>query len=225
MQAVILAAGRGLRLRPLTETCPKALVDIGGKPLLERLFETLPEEIHEIIIVVGYLREQIEERFGHEWNGRPVKYVVQDPLDGTGSALTACRERLHDRFLVINGDDLYRNGDLSRLIGHPLGILASTTEEPVAASVLCDTQNRFEGLESNPPEGEEHLRVCGAYVLDERFFHYPLATIQVHDKTEYSLPHTLITMSRDCDIFVERAKAWLPVGTPEELEKARLWIK
>lgn len=225
MQAVILAAGRGLRLRPLTDTCPKALVDLGGKPLLERLLEALPKEIHEIIIVVGYLHEQIESYVGHEWNGRSVKYVLQNPLDGTGSALTACRDLLSDRFLVINGDDLYLNGDLSRLIGHPLGILISATQDVVAASVLCDTQNHFEGLETNPPQGEEHLRVCGAYVLDTRFFHQPLATIRVHGKTEYSLPHTLIGMTKDCVITVERAQHWKPVGTPEELEKARLWIK
>lgn len=221
MQAVILAAGRGLRLRPLTETTPKALVDICGTPLIERTIASLPEEVTEVFVVVGHLKQQIVDALGESIDGRDIRYVTQETLDGTGSALHLLREKLHGKFLVVNGDDLYAAADLERMIAHPLAILVSSTETPVAASALRDPAGRFEGLESNAPEHETKLRVCGAYVLDDRFFDYPLAEVNVHGSVEYSLPHTLVEMSADCDIRVEEASKWYPVGTPEELDQLR----
>lgn len=221
MQAVILAAGKGLRMRPLTETTPKALIDINGKPLLQHLFEALPEEVTEIIVVVGHLQDQIIKHFGKMWNGKPVQYVEQHPLDGTGSALHRTQELLHDTFLVMNGDDLYDRGDLERLIAHPLGLLVLATKDRIPTSALQDANGHLEGLETDPPKDEVKMRVCGAYVLDERFFKFPLSRITVHGEVEYSLPHTLIAMTQDFPIRVEQATWWQPVGTPEELEAAR----
>lgn len=223
MQAVILAAGRGLRLRPLTETTPKALVDVCGTPLIRRTLTSLPDRVTEVFIVVGHLKEQIVDALGDSVDGRDITFVTQDPLDGTGSALHLLRNQLRgEKFLVVNGDDLYAAGDLERLIAHPLAMLVSPTNDAVAASALCDPDGRFEGLESNAPAAETKLRVCGAYVLDERFFRYPLAEVKVHGNIEFSLPHTLVEMSRDCDIHVEKATKWYPVGTPEELERLRI---
>lgn len=221
MQAVILAAGRGLRLRPLTETTPKALVDVCGTPLIARILASLPDPVTEVFIVVGHLKEQVVDAVGGTFGGKPVHYVAQDPLDGTGSALHLLKDRLRGTFLVVNGDDLYDKGDLERLVAHDLGILVYPTDGAAESSALRDTGGRFEGIEANPPAEETKLRVCGAYVLDERFFRYPLATVQVHGKTEYSLPHTLVEMSRDHAIKTEEATRWMPVGTPEELTQAR----
>ncbi len=221
MQAVILAAGRGLRLRPLTETTPKALVDVCGTPLIERTIASLPDEVTEVFVVVGHLKEQIIDALGESIDGRDIRYVTQDPLDGTGSALHLLRERLHGKFLVVNGDDLYAAADLKRLIAHPLALLAATTTGAIAASARRDPDGRFEGLASNVPEHETKLRICGAYVLDDRFFDYALAEVTVHGSVEYSLPHTLVEMSADADIRVEEATVWYPVGTPEELERLR----
>lgn len=221
MQAVILAAGRGLRLRPTTETTPKALVDICGTPLIVRILASLPDTVTEIFVVVGHLKEQVMDAVGGSFGGKPVHYVAQDPLDGTGSALHLLKDRLSGTFLVVNGDDLYDRGDLERLIAHDLAILVLPTKDAVESSALRDETGRFAGLELNAPEAETKLRVCGAYVLDERFFRYPLVTVSVHGKTEYSLPHTLVEMSRDSAIKTEEATSWIPVGTPEELDRAR----
>lgn len=221
MQAVILAAGKGTRLLPLTEHTPKGLVDIGGKPLLLAIFEALPQEIDEIVVIVGHLGGQIKKKFGASWNGRKIRYVTQDPLDGTGTALHAARKFLHDRFLVVNGDDLYALVDLERLIAHPVAILTQTTKDRVAHGVLVDEHKHFLGLESDPPPKQRHVRVCGAYVLDERFFAYPLAAISVHGSTEFSLPHTLVEMAKDIPVKTEEATFWQPVGTPAELARVR----
>lgn len=221
MQSVILAAGRGLRLRPITESTPKALVDVCGRPLIAHILDALPSNTTEILIVVGHLRERIVESIGDAWNGIPVRYAEQETLDGTGSALHLLRDRLRGRFLVVNGDDLYARGDLERLVAHDLALLAQATDDDVAASVLRDETGRFEGFERAAPAAETKWRVCGAYALDERFFRVPLAEIEVRDTTEYSLPHTLVMLARDADIRVVEATDWTPVGTPDELSRAR----
>lgn len=220
MRAVILAAGRGLRLRPLTETTPKGLLPIHGRPLLEHTLEALPKEVSDVFMVVGHLHEHILEHFKGSFAGKRLHYIVQEPLSGTGSAVHLCRPFLTERFLVVNGDDLYAAGDLEQLIAHPLAVLVQKTKESVAYSVLQDETGRMEGLEKNAPAQEEKHRVCGAYVLDERFFHYPLATVMVHDVIEYSLPHTIATLCRDMRIELSYATSWTPVGTPEEYERA-----
>ncbi len=220
MQAVILAAGKGTRLRPLTDRIPKALVDIKGVPLIGRILAALPRDITEIVIVVGHLAEQIRAHIGPRWNGIPVRYVVQDPLDGTGTAIHLAKGLLRGSFLVVNGDDLYDQADLARLCGHPLAILLHQTNGPISPSALVDAQGHFIGLETKPPQGEHHRRVCGAYVLDERFFRYPLAEIPVRDHVEFSLPHTLVNLAKDLSVRAEIARFWQPVGTPEEWQEA-----
>ena len=101
MQAVILAAGKGLRLRPFTEHHPKPLIPVAGKALIEYTLESLPDSISEIIIVVGYLANQIKDHLGDEWHGKPIKYVVQETLQGTGDALLQAKPLVEQNFLVV----------------------------------------------------------------------------------------------------------------------------
>lgn len=223
MQAVILAAGKGTRLRPLTNTVPKALIDVCGKPLIAHILDAIPDEVTEIILVIGYLREQVMAFVGDAWHGKPVRYVFQDEINGTGAALLLAKPLLHDRFLVVNGDDLYRGADLEKLLAHPVAMLIQRTKLPIAVSAIVDENGCFRALESVPPEQETKIRVCGAYVLDERFFRYPLMQVSfdVHGKHELGLPHTLVTMAKDIDIRTEEAAFWHPVGTEKELKAAR----
>jgi NDP-sugar pyrophosphorylase family protein len=220
VQAVILAAGKGTRLRPFTDTIPKPLIDMCGKPLLEHVFESVPNGVTELIVVIGYLREQIVARFGDAWNGVPIRWVVQEPLDGTAGALCVCEPFLKNGFLVLNGDDLYEKTDLEELTQSPLAILTQDTEKSLYASAIIDRGGYFRGLASGQIE-ERSVRVCGAYMLDRRFFDYPLAEIKIREQVEFGLPQTLAAMAFDHDIEAVSAHSWIPVGTPEELETAR----
>lgn len=220
MQAVILAAGKGLRLRPITESVPKALVDVCGTPLIFNILNSLPSAVTEIFVVVGYLGEQIRAEIGDTFDGKTVRYVMQDPLDGTGSALRLLKDELKGKFLVVNGDDMYGRDDLERLVSHDLAVLVAPTEDATGSTAVVDADNRFVGIRTDATT-TKRFRVCGAYVLDERFFDYPLATVTVHGKTEYSLPHTIVAMVRDHAIATETATKWQPVGTHEELARVR----
>jgi bifunctional UDP-N-acetylglucosamine pyrophosphorylase/glucosamine-1-phosphate N-acetyltransferase len=88
MQAVILAAGRGTRMGKLTEHSHKTMLQVAGKTLLEHKFDVLPDDVAEIILVVGYLGETIRARFGDSYYGRKLTYVAQENIvGGTMNAL------------------------------------------------------------------------------------------------------------------------------------------
>ena len=220
MHAVILAAGLGTRLLPHTQSRPKGMVPLAGRPLLEHTFGMLPDEVTEVVMVIGHLGSQVQEYFGGEWYGRKISYVTQNPLNGTGGALHAARRAVRGKFLVINGDDLYAKDDLQRLIVHPLGLLAAEAGHPVPESVVVGENGRFLGLAADR-DNNQGLVCAGAYVLDESFFNFPLVQIRGRGSVEYGLPHTIALRASEEEIYVERATWWHQVGTLEQYEKAQ----
>ena len=135
-QAVLMAAGLGTRLWPLTLTTPKPMLKVAERPLLSYSFQALPPSVEEVIVVVGYLKEKVMAYFGDQWHGRRVTYVEQTELKGTGHALASCRHLLKDRFYVLNGDDLYAAEDLLAMAQHELAILAKVATEPCFIGAL-----------------------------------------------------------------------------------------
>ncbi len=216
MQAVILAAGKGLRLRPFTEKHPKPLITINGKALLEHTIASLPDQISEIIIVIGYLGEQIKEHFGSNTaDGKSIQYVTQTELLGTGDALLQAKPILHDNFLVVNGDDLYTKKDLEVLIQTPNSMLVWASQQTSNYGIVKNTDGKFDGFSDSST-----LINSGAYFLSPKFFEFPLAKVTVPNGVEYSLPHTLATMAVTIPVTLIEATRWLPVGTPEQLKFA-----
>jgi len=105
VQAVILTAGRGDRLRPVTDHVPKPLIPFWGKPFVAYLLDTLVGLVDDVVIVVapdGAVRAAL----GESWLGLPLRYAVQPTPGGTGDALLHARELLDERFLLMLGDTL-----------------------------------------------------------------------------------------------------------------------
>lgn len=220
MKVVILAAGKGLRLRPFTEHHPKGLVPVNGMPLLRWALENLPKNTDEIFIIIGWLGEQIKQEFGNTYNGIPISYFEQSPINGTGSALHTVKSKLTGKFLVINGDDLYWQEDLQKLTDvKDWGILAKKTQSPIAGSLEVK-RDEVIGIKENNSR-ELKWQNCGSYLLDANFFELPLVQIPVREEKEYSLPHTIINNQKTHSIALVEATKWLPLGTPEELAKAK----
>lgn len=221
MQAVILAAGYGLRLRPFTETAPKGLVPILGKPLLEWTLESLPDAIDDIVIVTGWQGEQIKKQFKNEFRGIPIRYVTMPIINGTGSALHTAKDLLHDKFLVVNGDDIYLQKDLEALTLTPdWGMLAIETTRSIAGNLMVDKEYNIQDIAKDESNGVKWQN-CGGYLTSTDYFKLPMVGIPVRDKTEYSLPHTLVQNQKIHKVQLVKATKWLPVGTPEELAKAQ----
>jgi NDP-sugar pyrophosphorylase family protein len=223
MQAVILAAGRGTRMGALTETTPKPLLEVAHKSLLEHKFESLPEEVDEIIIVVGYLGSHIQNHFGGNYNGKRILYVEQEVLDGTMGALARAKDILHDRFIVMMGDDLYAENDIAQCAAlTDWSMLVQASEQMKSGGrVVIDDQGLIVAIEEGDHKGEMGFASTGLFVLDTRLFAYPMIPKAV-GSTEYGLPQTVLAASRASGIsFVAlEATFWFQVSVPEDLARA-----
>src|SRR3989344_9060664 len=109
MKAIMLAAGEGVRMRPLTERAPKQLQLLQGKPLIEYILERVPTEIDEFVIVIGYKGAMIKDYCKERYLGRPVTYLEQPEKTGTYRALEMAHGFLKkgERFLMLYGADLH----------------------------------------------------------------------------------------------------------------------
>ncbi|HBP00633.1 MAG TPA: hypothetical protein DD454_00225 [Candidatus Moranbacteria bacterium] len=218
MQVVILAAGRGVRMGKITENTPKPMLPIKGKPILAHKIEALPREIDEVILIVGYLKEQIEAHFGNSYDGRRITYIEQRELDGTGGAINLAKGILKGKFLVMMGDDLYAKKDIESVMRHDLAVLGLEVMDPERFGVIRTGEDgTVVDIVEKPKIAGPALANIGLYVLNESFFDYPSVPI---GNGEYGLPQTMVQMKDKNKIYTEKASAWFPIGNPDDYEKA-----
>jgi len=220
MQAVILAAGKGTRMRPLTYDIPKAMLPVKGKPVLEYTIDFLPEEINEIIIVINHLGDQIKNYFGDEWKGRKIKYVMQEKLNGTGGAVKICQDLVKGKFMVVMGDDLYHKDDLAKLAKEELAIMAKDFDDAERFGIFeTDENGNLVNIIESPHNLKSGLINIGAYVLNEKFFDCEMVPKKTGD-IEFGLPQALAKMAKEYPVKIVKATHWLPIGFPEDIQKA-----
>lgn len=216
MKSVIFAAGKGTRMGEFTRDIPKPLIEIKGKPILDYVLNSLPDDTDEIIIVTGYLEERIKKHFGGSFKGRPIKYVAQNKdMSGTGGALWSAKEFiLNDKFLALNGDDIYAPAFLNEMAEKPLAFGVAEREWDGYLSVLVDENGNVRGMKQK--EGKKLVSV-GAYTLDGRIFGRKPFLIR---NGEYSLPRTVIDMAGKTPVKTVFTDNWLPINTPEDIIRA-----
>lgn len=219
MQCVILAAGKGTRLRPLTDTIPKPLVKVLGKSLLDHIVESLPSSIDELIIVTGYLEEKIREHCGDTFHGRKVTYVHQEEQKGTAHALWLCKDLLKGRFLFMFADDLHGPGDIARATSYSRSMLTFTTTTPEKFGIVVrHPDGTLAEIIEKPEHAPSNLASTGVMVLDDNIFKYDPYAIET--KGEYYLTNVLQEYARDYPMAVVEQNLWIPIGYPEDIEKA-----
>ena len=215
MQAVLLAAGKGTRMLPLTLERPKQLVEVAGLPLIDHVLRALPAEIDEVIMVVGYKAAMLQEHIGTMYEGRKIRYVHQWMPAGTAHALSLARPFLDGRFLLMNTDDIMGKKALEDAITHPLAILVSPHEYPENFGVVKVRENgTLEEIQEKPEYPATNLVSTGAMVLDERIFAYEAPR---HVSGEYYMTAPLEAMAKEHDVVVVTQPLWIPVGCPEDI--------
>lgn len=219
MQAVILAAGFGKRLRPITYHVPKPMIRIAGKNLIEHNLDILPDEIDELIIVVNYLKEQIINHFGNNYKGRKIIYIKQKDMLGTGHALKVCKDSIKDRFLVMMADDIYSRSDIERCIKHDQCILAQEVNGKfIGGRIKLDSKGNLEDIVEGVHNKSKSLSNVGLYVATRKFFEYDL--VRIPGRKEYGLPQTLVRVAQDNPIEIERAERWTQISDMGGLKRA-----
>lgn len=230
-RAMILAAGRGRRLAPLTDTIPKPLVPVAGRPLLEHLLECLRAGgITDVVMNLHHLGARIEEHFGDGSRfGVRIRYSVEDPILDTGGGIKRAEPLLAgEPFLVANGDSLLELDVGAVVAAHEArGAVATMVvrPDPRAAEyglVELDAEDRVRRVAGLPPgQGpEEQFRPFmfpGLHVFQPEVlaFMEPDAAFSV---TRVTYPR-LITAGRKVLGWVTRAR-WVTIDTPEALAAA-----
>ncbi|MEK7093303.1 MAG: nucleotidyltransferase family protein [Patescibacteria group bacterium] len=221
MQAVILAAGRGTRMGALTDSTPKPMLQVAGKTLLEHKFDALPADVDEIIMVVGHMGGVIQSHFGGSYGNKRILYVEQEnPQGGTAEALWLARDFLHDKFFVMNGDNIYGAEDMVECAKYEWAVLVQKRDEVRTGAVLVDEKRLVRGIaENSEHEGKEGYANTALYVLDMRVFNYPPIP-KAAGSTELGLPQTMIQAAKDIPIQAVEASLWIEIKVPEDLQKA-----
>lgn len=217
MQAIILAAGEGTRMRPLTLTKAKPLIEIAGKSILERTLDNLERAgCDNAVIVVGYKAEQIRERFGESHGRMRLSYVVQTERKGTGDALLEAERLAAEHFLVLYGDDYYSAEDIRACTGAGLCVAAKEHPEPQRFGVIVKDGNRMADLLEKPANPPSNLVNTGLYQLDRRIFH-ELRTIRPSPRGEIELTDGVKALAKKAEIRVVRIHDWIPIGHPWDM--------
>jgi NDP-sugar pyrophosphorylase family protein len=199
MIGVILAAGKGSRLYPVTEKLPKPLVPIGNKRLLEYHIAMLKEiGIKECIIVVGHFGFEIAKYFGDGRNfGITIKYVEQTKPLGIANALACVSDFIKGPFILILGDIFFRVSNLEMMISimeekRANGILATKIENDPDSlkknfSLDFDKDGKVLRVFEKPKRIINNIKGCGLYLFDENIFEAVNRTPRTALRDEYEI--------------------------------------
>lgn len=220
-QAVIMAGGLGTRLRPLTETIPKPMVNVGGRPIIDGIVESLVSQgFKNITICVNYLGHIIEEHLkdGSRF-GANIDYIKEEKRMGTAGALSLIKNKPEKPFFVMNGDivtniDLQSMLDFHTQMNSDATMAANVFTHEIPYGVIEVEKNIIKNINEKPKIN--YLVNAGIYVLDSKVIDLiPKDTF--FDMT--SLFDSIMEKGFLASAFPVREE-WLDVGRPEDLQKA-----
>ncbi|MCX8170174.1 MAG: sugar phosphate nucleotidyltransferase, partial [Candidatus Methanomethyliaceae archaeon] len=229
-KAVILAAGKGIRLEPFTITRPKHMIPIAGATLIEHIINALKEiNVNEIIIVIKYMGESIKAHLGDGSKfGIKIGYLEQPSLGGTGEALLSCRNLLKDDpFLVIYGDLAFHPSILHDMISlfnksYFGAILAVPVRNAKEFGVLSIKNNLLLRIEEKPNIEGPNLINGGIYILKPEIFDF-LERTPKSNRGEIELTDAInAAMDSGFKMLIVKAKEdeWIDVGRPWDILEA-----
>jgi len=230
MQGVVLAAGEGTRLRPLTEDKPKGMVEVAGKPILTHCFEQLVDlGAEELLVVVGYEKQVIIEHYGDEFDGVPITYTHQREQQGLAHALLTVEEHVDDDFMLMLGDNVFQ-ANLADVVSRQREsradaafLVEEVPWEEASRYGVCDTNKYGEIVEvvEKPDDPPSNLVMTGFYTFTPEIFH-ACHLVQPSDRGEYEISDAidlLIHSGRTIDAI--RMDGWrTDIGYPEDRDRA-----
>jgi dTDP-glucose pyrophosphorylase len=217
---VIMAGGLGMRLRPMTETTPKPMLPVAGKPMLEHIIEGLRNEgFLDIVVSINYLGHQIQEYFG---DGAPfgvnISYVAEDKPLGTGGALSLLERDFSEPLVVMNGDVLMA-AKVSDLVhyhsdnGAEVTVGVKILETQIPFGVMSLDGARIVGLEEKPTY-RDYVN-AGIYVIN------PSVLEEIPKGERFDMPSVLAPrIGTPNALAFPLHESWIDLGRPADLNRA-----
>lgn len=231
MKAIILLAGLGTRLRPHTYSKPKPLVNVAGKTVLGHILDGISEiKFDEIIFVVGYLGDQIEEYVAKKYPHLKVRFVEQNEMKGQAHAIGLTRKYVDQPMLVIFGDTIWETdwSRLQRVRGDGL-IYVHPIEDPRRFGVVTIENGHITRFVEKPQTPVSNLAVVGVYYFKNWQLIYraidEIIARNIQLKGEYYLADAMeLMVEQGAKLEAEVMQVWEDCGTREALLETNRYL-
>ncbi len=217
---VLLAAGQGKRLRPITNSYPKTMVRILDKPMLEWIIEGIVNEfgdsLGKLIIVVGFEKNKISEYFKKHKHSRKIIFVEQKELKGTADALKQAERLVEtENFFVMNADSFFDPsifGLLKNTADDQAFIITKREEDASIYGMVEAEGGNLVGLVEKPTDSKNKLINTGTLYLPRRFFEY-LKGVKVSERNELQVTDAILEFAKKEKLkVIEFEKYWTDIG-------------
>ncbi|MFH0817095.1 MAG: bifunctional sugar-1-phosphate nucleotidylyltransferase/acetyltransferase [Candidatus Micrarchaeota archaeon] len=229
MKAVVLAAGEGKRLRPLTYTKPKCMIEIAGKPILWHVLQTLKSGgIKEATIVVKYMKELVTGYFGDgKTIGMKLDYVEQGDGYGTGAAFLCAEKRVDDTFFGMAGDIISDASSVKALLKAQDGEVTvglTPVEAPKHYGIAEMKGKKITSFEEKPEHPKGNLANGSMYVFDTSVFKF-IGQMKASPRGEFEITDVIARLAKEGKATgVKLPGYWLDMGMPWHLFEANEYL-
>ena len=224
MKCVILAAGEGKRMHPLTFTKPKVMLPVANKPILEwNLLNAVDAGVKDFVFIVGYKSEKVRTYFGDgsRW-GVNIKYLNQGKPMGTAHAVSLLKG-LVDDFIVMCGDTIFGCEDIKKIIEHENSMGVVTVENPGQYGMVEISGDRVVKIREKERNVQSNLVNAGIYHFDRDVFGF-IDKTGISPRGEYELTDSINLMIREKTIKWIKLEEWRDVVYPWHLLDANAEI-
>lgn len=228
MKAIILSAGEGSRMRPLTLTKPKTMLPVAGKPIIQYNIESLKNSgITDILLIVRYKEEIVRNYFGDGSDfGVNISYKTQKDFLGTANAISYAKDFIDDSIIVLNGDIILDDEIIHEIIDKyneltpDTLMLLTEVEDPSAFGVVEIEDGNIKSIVEKPKreEAPSNLVNAGIYIFNDDIFD-KIDKTELSERGEYEITDSVSMQIQDNKTVVghKTSKDWVDVGRPWEL--------
>jgi bifunctional UDP-N-acetylglucosamine pyrophosphorylase/glucosamine-1-phosphate N-acetyltransferase len=220
MEAVILAAGEGIRMRPLTSNRPKAMLPIANKPILEHIIiEAKKAGITDFVIVAGYKDDEITSYFGNgdQWGVR-IFYRLQQQATGTADALRLAQSVVRGNFLVLNGDIIVNEHDIRKISqSDQITIGVKKVSDPSGFGIIEEKGGAVRHIFEKSEKPTSNLANTGVYLMTQQIFP-AISNTAESERGEFELTRSLeMLIEQGVPVRCETIECWQDISYPWDL--------
>lgn len=228
LKAIILSAGEGSRMRPLTLTKPKTMLPVAGKPIIQYNIESLRDNgITDILLIVRYEEEIVRNYFGDGSDfGVNISYKTQKDFLGTANAISYGEDFIDDSIIVLNGDIILDDEIIHEIIkkynylSPDTLMLLTEVEDPSAFGVVEIENGNIKNIVEKPKreEAPSNLVNAGIYIFNKDIFD-KIRETEISERGEYEITDSVSLQIEDNKTVIghKTSKDWIDVGRPWEL--------
>ena len=220
LQAVILAAGRGERLEPLTLTKSKVMIPVANKPFIQWVYDSV-NFAEEVLIVIRKEQKDVKEYFS---KNKKIRFVYQKKALGTADAIKQCEKYIKDKFMVINGDCLISEKDIKKLSkSKKITVSGFAVEDIHNYGEVVGKKRKLIELREKPINSKGNLANAGLYLFDKSIFS-AIRKTKISKRKEYEITDSINILVRERKIDILKLSDWKTITYPWDLLEINKFI-